>query len=87
MVEIGPLYGVPLLDTLPIGGGMSQQMASADDLLKVRRVSERTVAAYEVLTEKYRQECNKVEECKNLIRQVIGGHWTITMLQEAINEI
>lgn len=47
--ETGPIYGVPLIDTLPLGTGMmTQQMASRDDLVFVRLHSERVVAAYEV---------------------------------------
>ncbi len=36
--ELGPVYGVPLIDTLPLGsGGMKQQMPSRDDLEFVRK--------------------------------------------------
>jgi hypothetical protein len=47
--ETGPIYGVPLIDTLPLGKGMmTQQMASRQDLVFVRQYNERVVAAYEV---------------------------------------
>lgn len=46
--ETGPIYGVSLIDTLPLGGGMRQQMATREDLVYVRQYSERVVAAYEV---------------------------------------
>jgi len=45
----GPIYGVELIDTLPLAGTMRQAMPSAADLCKVKKVSERTVAGYEVL--------------------------------------
>jgi hypothetical protein len=53
--EVGPIYGVVLIDKLSIGinGGMMQQMPSRDDLQSVRQVSERTVAGFEVLTSHY----------------------------------
>ena len=52
-IEKGPAYGVPLIDTLPIGGGMKQQMASRADLDQVMRVCPRVVCAYEVLLNHY----------------------------------
>lgn len=50
--EVGPVYGVPLLDTLPIGG-MLQQLPSRQDLDDVKTLSVRTVAGYEVLLAHY----------------------------------
>lgn len=50
----GPVYSVDLtIDTLPIGGGMTQQLPSASDLARVKEVSERTAAGYEVLMAHY----------------------------------
>ena len=48
MGETGPIYGVTLIDTLPLPGGMSQQMASRRDLDLIVQDNERVVAAYEV---------------------------------------
>ena len=56
MNEMGPIYGVELIDTLPLGNGMLQAMPSRDDLLQVKRISERTVAGYEVLLDAYRKK-------------------------------
>lgn len=83
----GPIYGVRLLESLPLRGGMIQAMPSRDDLVQVKRISERTVAGFEVLTAHYRDKCGEVERLKQLIRNVIAGHWTVTGLQEAIGEI
>jgi hypothetical protein len=47
--ETGPIYGVELIDTLPLAGSMRQAMPSRADLERVRKYSERTVAGYEVL--------------------------------------
>ena len=52
-MAVGPIYGVELLDSLPLDGGMRQALPGADDLVRVRNVSERTVAGYEVLLEHY----------------------------------
>lgn len=83
----GPVYGVPLLDTLPLCGGMLQQMPSVAELADVRQTHERVVAAYEVLTNAYREEQNKVAVLKSLLADVIAGRWSVTVIQEAINEI
>ena len=55
MSECGLIYGGELLDSLPLDGGCRQQLPSADDLRRVRKVSERTVAGYEVLLEHFRR--------------------------------
>ena len=48
--ETGPIYGTPLINTLPLGtGGMLQACPSRADLEQVATVNERTAAAYEVL--------------------------------------
>ena len=50
----GPVYGVRLIDDLPVGSGsMRQSCPSRGDLESVREVSERTAAAYEVLLDQY----------------------------------
>lgn len=60
--EKGPCYGVDLIDTLPLGNGtMTQAMPSRADLDKVREISERTVAGYEVLLDHYRYKCEQLE--------------------------
>lgn len=52
--ETGPVYGVPLIDTLPLGtGGMLQQMPSRHDLEECQKRHQRVVAGYEVLLAHY----------------------------------
>lgn len=53
MNGLGPIYGVPLIDELPLSGGMFQAMPSRDDLLQVKKISQRTVAGYEVSLHKW----------------------------------
>jgi len=53
MSDYGPVYGVELIATLPLDGGMRQAMPSRRDLQQVREISERTAAGYEVLLEHY----------------------------------
>lgn len=53
MNGLGPIYGVPLIDELPLSGGMFQAMPSRDDLIQVKKISQRTVAGYEVLMHKW----------------------------------
>lgn len=86
--QSGPVYGVRLLETLPLGkGGMLQAMPSKSDLKQVQRINARTVAGFEVLTEHYREQCNEVARLKDLIRQVIAGKWSLTALQESIGDL
>ena len=54
-MAVGPIYGVQLLDSLPLDGRMRQALPDADDLVRVRNMSERTAAGYEVLLEHYRR--------------------------------
>lgn len=54
--EKGPIYGVPLIDSLPLGdGGFTQAMPSRSDLEGIRnyRQGQRVVAGYEVLLAAY----------------------------------
>ena len=55
--EHGPIYGVELLDSLPLDGNMRQALPSRKDLDDVRRCkingNDRVVAGYEVLLEHY----------------------------------
>lgn len=86
--DSGPLYGVRLIRSLSIGtGGMSQAMPGRDDLEKVRDISERTAAGYEILLSHYRQQHDEVERLTALIRNVIAGKWSVTDLQEAIGDV
>lgn len=59
--QIGPIYGVPLIDYLPLEDGMRQAMPSRPDLELVRHCSSRTVAGYEVLLASHQR---LLEACK-----------------------
>jgi len=64
--EIGPIYGVELLSTLPMdGGSMRQALPSRQDLDDVRKTHingcDRMVAGFEVLTEHYRRAMDENE--------------------------
>lgn len=63
--QTGPIYGVELIDSLPLGGGsMLQAMPSRSDLEQVKKISQRAVAGYEVLLDHYRDKCREVERLK-----------------------
>ena len=49
----GPVYGVRLIDTLKLNGGMKQAMPGVDDLQKAMPKHMRLCAGYEVLLSKY----------------------------------
>ena len=86
--QCGPVYGVRLLETLPLGNSnMLQALPNKADLKQVQRISERTVAGFEVLTAHYMEQCNEVARLKELIRQVIAGKWSVTELQESIGDL
>jgi len=54
-VQTGPVYGVPLIGSLPLDDGMRQAMPSRADLDEVRWTNERVVAGYEVLLGHYQR--------------------------------
>lgn len=68
--ETGPIYGVPLLETLPLGtnGGMLQQMPTRQDLQDVRQFCERACAGYEVLLSHYRAKCERVSDLEAALK-------------------
>lgn len=73
MSEVGPIYNVPLIDSLPIGTGMMKQaMPSRQDLLQVQQLSERTVAGYEVLLSHYSETIRREESKQNILEKVFG---------------
>jgi len=59
--QTGPVYGVELIDSLPIGNsGFKQAMPGRKDLEQVRKSNERVAAGYEVLLAHY-QELKKTQ--------------------------
>lgn len=61
----GPIYGVELFDSLPIGTGcMVQAMPGAAELESSRRNGDRIAAGFEVLTSHYRDAIGKLEGLK-----------------------
>ena len=68
--ESGPVYGVRLIKSLPLGScGMVQAMPSKADLEQVRTVNERVAAGFEVLTDHYREQCNEIARLKDLLQR------------------
>lgn len=70
--ETGPIYGVPLIDRLPIGGdGWMQQMPSWRELSWCRDSPQHRVAAgYEVLLAHYHRVCEERDSLKRLLSKV-----------------
>lgn len=88
---VGPIYSVPLIDTLPLNpskpGGMLQQMASREELqLVVDRVGERVAAAYEILLHYWRIQHGEIGESERLKRvmeavaSMPGKDWLVCQL-------
>lgn len=71
--ESGPIYGVRLIKTLPLGKGvMLQAMPSKRDLQDVQKVNERTVAGYEVLLSHYEKQTAEVAKLKGLMDRAMA---------------
>jgi hypothetical protein len=86
MAETGPIYGVELIDDLPLGTGMMRQaMPSRDDLERVMERNQRTVAGYEVLLAHYKELLSLArayEEWEGDL--ILNGDWSgnyVTMTQ------
>lgn len=72
----GPVYGVRLIDDLPIGtGSMRQACPSRADLESVREVNERTAAAYEVLLDHYRRHRERLQSVHEWFLQKAPEHY------------
>lgn len=63
--EIALVYEVKLIDSLPLSGMMRQAMPNRADLDRVMKVSERTVAGYEVLLDKYQEAIARIAVLQN----------------------
>ena len=90
--ETGPIWNVPLIDTLPLGdGGMLQAMPSYWHLVWCREAShERVAAGYEVLLAHYHKVCEERDRLKSLVVDIsedmgdnIRGH---NLLSDCIRE-
>ena len=67
MTEKGPIYGVELIEKLPVGESrMMQQMPSQVDLERANdRNHVRLVAGYEVLLDHWRNVCERLKELQD----------------------
>ena len=73
MTEKGPLYGVELIEDLPIGeGSMRQAMPSRSDLTGIAKINQRVVAGYEVLLAHYRESQAEVERLRVLNQRAMA---------------
>lgn len=83
-VEHGPIWGVELLDSLPLDGGMRQALPSRKDLDDVRQTNingnDRLVAGYEVLLEHYYRAVKRAEIAEARCEQLVKG-------QESLQQI
>lgn len=71
---LGPVYGVPLWGHLP-AGGMNQAMPDRKELIRVREISERTVAGFEVLTSHLQDSLNEI---KRLLDAILNSGYDIS---------
>ena len=69
--ETGPIWNVPLIDSLPItDSGMTQAMPSRADLRMCRGRNERVAAGYEVLLAHYHRVCEERDRLRGLLREI-----------------
>ena len=77
MNDVGPIYGVLLIDTLPLDGGIKQSMPSRRDLDDLRDTHingrDRIVAGYEVLLEHYLRLCKAVNNLRPVLNDCTNG--------------
>lgn len=85
--EFGPVYGVRLIESLPIGTSMQQAMPTRDDLTRANKVAERVVAGYEVLLAAYQQKCSEKTKLESMLRRVVIGNWSITEVQKLLGDL
>jgi len=70
--ERGPIYGVELIDSLPLGtGGFSQAMPSREDLENSRKHGDRIAAGYEVLLRHYTDAVEEIERLQKRIDSLL----------------
>jgi chromosome segregation ATPase len=78
VTERGPIYGVELIETLPLGGGvMLQQMPTRGDLQWVRTHCDRVAAGYEVLLSHWRKAIKERDEALAELQKTLdaGAVW------------
>ena len=70
--ETGPIYGTPLIDTLPLSdnGALRQRMPMRNDLLLCRGDHCRVAEGYEVLLAHYHNVCEERDSLKRLLSKV-----------------
>lgn len=68
--ETGPIYGVPLIDSLPMGETMRQAMPSRSDLIWCKMTHDKVAAGYEVLLAHYHRVCEERDALKRILSKV-----------------
>lgn len=72
--ETGPIWNVPLIDTLPLGEQVRQQMPSRKDLAMCGSFcgasGSRVALAYEVLLAHYHKVCEERDLLKRILSKV-----------------
>jgi hypothetical protein len=74
----GPIYGVELLDALPLDGGMMQAMPNWRDLEQTREHNDRVAAGFEVLTEHYRRQAAEIERLRDELDKPASGYHAVS---------
>lgn len=78
---VGPIYGVQLIDSLPLGSGsMRQALPDQEDLLSALDAdtawSGRLVAGYELLLHRYQKVVEALEATKGCLRYSLDPFYT-----------
>jgi len=76
MSETGPMFGVDLIDVLPLGAhGLKQEMPSRQDLIAVAESNvlgaDRVAAAYEVLLQHFQQTLIRTQVQAARVEQIV----------------
>ena len=80
MSEVGPIYGIELLKSLPLdGGSMRQALPNRKDLEWTRKNNDRVAAGFEVLTEHYRRAMAEIERLQKQYMELAAAVWVQTV--------
>jgi hypothetical protein len=81
MSETGPIYGIELIPSLPLDGGMYQALPNRRDLVRtrLRLDNDRVAAGFEVLTEHYRRAMAEIERLQKQYMELAAAVWVQTV--------
>jgi hypothetical protein len=81
--EFGPIYEVPLINSLPCGG-MAQAMPNRADLNQARKRCERVAAGYEVLLAHYQGAIDEIDHAIDALDPAMARYEIVRLREQLI---